>query len=221
MMKNNIILFMTKQMKKFLSLCGMLGSILFVAVFTLEGRLRPGYDPRSMYISALSLGPRGWVQIANFILLGLLLILFIRALAAMFKGIKTAHGGIVLMTIVACLYLISGPFVMDPTGTPTAQSTVHGLIHGIAGGIVFLLMAIIPFTFLKTFKNAPEWRPFRGWTLAFAIFLAIACLFFTAASKSPTLQVTFDGWFGLIQRTALVPYMVWVFLFAWRAYRQT
>jgi len=38
---------------------GMLGPALFVGVFTLEGWLRPGYAPKAMYISALSLGPRG------------------------------------------------------------------------------------------------------------------------------------------------------------------
>ena len=206
-------------MKKLAAICGMIAPALFVLVFSLEGRLRPGYDPRGMYISALSLGPRGWIQMTNFILLGLLLFVFTRVLAAEFKGVRSARGGIVLMTIVACLFFISGPFVMDPTGTPTAQSTVHGLIHGIAGGIVFLLMAIIPYTFLHTFKNDPRWRPIHGWTLASALFLTAACLFFTVTSKSPALQVTFEGWFGLIQRTALVPFMIWVFFIAWKMLR--
>jgi uncharacterized membrane protein len=205
---------MNPKLKKLTGICGILGPALFVIVFTLEGRLRAGYDPRSMFISALSLGPRGWIQIANFILLGLLLFAFTRGLAAEFKGVKTARGGIVLLTIVACLYFISGPFVMDPTGTPTAQSSVHGLIHGIAGGIVFLLMAIIPFTFLRTFKTIEKWRSFRPWTLSFGIVLAVACLFFTITSKSPTLQMSTASWSGWIQRAALIPFMVWVFLFA-------
>ncbi len=51
---------------------GMIGSALFVTVFTLEGWLRPGYDWRSTFISELSIGPRGWVQIVNFIMLGTL-----------------------------------------------------------------------------------------------------------------------------------------------------
>ena len=51
---------------------GMLGPALFVAVFSIEGALRPGYNALSTYVSALSLGPRGWIQIANFYLFGLL-----------------------------------------------------------------------------------------------------------------------------------------------------
>jgi hypothetical protein len=201
---------------KLAALAGMIAPAFFVAVFTLEGWLRPGYDALSMFISALSLGPRGWIQISNFILLGVLLLVFTRGLALEFKGVKTARGGIVLLTIIACLFLASGPFVMDPSTGTAASTTIHGLLHGIFGGIVFLLMPIIPFTFLRTFKNDPKWRSFQGWTLAFAIFLTVACLFFTVTSKSPDLQVTFAGWFGVIQRTALVPFMIWVFLFGLR-----
>ena len=40
---------------------GMVGSALFVAVFSLEGLLRPGYDPRSTFISELSIGP-AWMD---------------------------------------------------------------------------------------------------------------------------------------------------------------
>jgi hypothetical protein len=43
----------------------MIGPALFVLVFTLEGWLRPGYDPLAMYVSALSLGPSGWIQITQ------------------------------------------------------------------------------------------------------------------------------------------------------------
>lgn len=33
--------------------------------------------------------------------------------------------------------------------------------------------------------------------------------------------IVFVGWFSLIQRTALVPFMVWIFLFVWGHIRQT
>jgi hypothetical membrane protein len=202
------------------TLAGMIGPALFVIAFTLEGRLRAGYDPQSMFISALSLGPYGWMQITNFILLGVLLLAFTFALRSEFKGVKTARGGIVLSTIIASLYLLSGPFVMDPTTGTSASTTFHGTLHGIFGGIVFLLMPICIFTFLRTFKNDPKWRSFHGWTLAFAIFLTAAVTFFTITTKPPSLQPMFGAWFGIIQRTALIPFMVWMFLFALRMYKQ-
>ncbi|NLT28963.1 MAG: DUF998 domain-containing protein [Propionibacterium sp.] len=43
-------------------LAGVIGPSLFVLVFLVEGWLRPGYDPAADYVSALSLGERGWVR---------------------------------------------------------------------------------------------------------------------------------------------------------------
>src|SRR5262249_37750539 len=80
---------------------GMIGPALFVTVFTLEGWLRTGYDPLSMYISELSLGPRGWIQIANFIVLGTLLLLFVRGVADEFREGKASSIGPVLLTIIS------------------------------------------------------------------------------------------------------------------------
>jgi len=64
------------QFRKLSAWAGILAPVIFVGVFTVEGGLRNGYDPMKMYISALSLGNRGWIQISNFIVLGLLLFIF-------------------------------------------------------------------------------------------------------------------------------------------------
>ena len=40
----------------------MIGPALFVSIFTIEGWLRPGYSACSMFVSELSLGPRGWAR---------------------------------------------------------------------------------------------------------------------------------------------------------------
>ena len=202
------------EAQKFRAWLGMIGPALFVFVFTVEGLLRPGYDWLSMYISALSLGPRGWIQITNFIVFGLLLLDFTHGVMLEFHQIRSARAGYYILAILAVLYLLSGPFVMDPTGIPTNQSTVHGLLHRIFGGLVFLLMPICMFLFLKPFKEHPGWRSYRVWTLIAAVFDAVAVIVFTVASKLPSLQPSFGDWFGLIQRIALVPFMIWVFTFA-------
>ncbi len=80
---------------------GMIGPAFFVTVFTVEGWLRPGYEPLKTYVSALSLGPRGWIQIANFILFGGLLFLFTRGVAAEFPKGKASRSGLTLLTIIA------------------------------------------------------------------------------------------------------------------------
>ncbi len=199
---------------------GILAPILFVVIFTVEGMLRSGYSALSMYISALSLGSRGWIQIVNFILFGLLLLVFTRGIAVRFAAGKTPRAGIILLMIIAALILLSGPFMMDPAGTPQDQMTLHGTVHGIFGGLVFVLMPVSIFTFLRSFRADPKWRKLYWWTLMIGIFDALAVLVFTVASKAPSLVSTFSPWIGLLQRTALVPFMLWLFIVAVTIFKQ-
>jgi len=200
--------------RRIAALAGVVGPAVFVATFTAEGLLRPGYDPLRMYISALSLGQRGWIQIANFIVLGVLLFVFARGVAAEFTAGKASRGGLLLLTLLSLLFMVSGPFVMDPEGTPPSQATIHGTIHGIAGGLVFLLMPITCIVYLRRFRADGNWQLLRRWTLVLGTIEVVGVLVFTIVSKSPVLAPAFENWLGLIQRVALVPFMLWLFVFA-------
>ena len=193
---------------------GLIGPALFVATFLLEGWLRPGYEPLSEFVSALSLGPRGWIQMTNFIVFGALFLLFTRAVAAAFPTGKASRGGLILLTIMAACYLLSGPFVMDPAGTPRDQMTIHGTLHGIFGAIVFSLMPVSCFVFLRRFREDPKWHSLQWLTLVLGTVSAIGVILLTIATKLPDTQNIFTPWLGLIQRTAIVPFMIWLFSFA-------
>ena len=211
---------LTLGQRRLAAWAGIIGPALFVAIFTIEGWLRSGYEPLSTYVSALSLGPRGLIQIANFIVLGVLLLVFTRGVAAEFQTGKASRGGPILLTTIAILFLVSGPFLMDPTGTPLNQVTVHGTIHGLAGGIIFLLMPISCFVYLRRFRADPNWRSLQWWTLALGIIIAAAVVLLTISSKLPEVQNVFKDWLGLIQRTIIVPFMLWVFIFALGLHRR-
>jgi hypothetical membrane protein len=193
---------------------GVVGPIAFILAFTIEGLLRPGYQPRGMFISELSLGPRGWIQITSFILVGICLLAFAWVVTVWFKGLQASRVGIILLAILGFLYLLSGPFVMDPAGTPTSQASLHGLIHGILGGVVFLLMPIGILSFLKPFKQKEGFQSIWVWTFVLGIFDTLAVLVFTITSKVNVLQPEFQPWQGFIQRLALIPFMFWVISFA-------
>lgn len=193
---------------------GVIAPLLFVTIFTIEGILRPGYNPMSMYISALSLGSRGWIQIINFIMLGSLLFVFTLGLSKEFTTGKASRGGIIALYILALLFFISGPFVMDPADTPASQLSVHGLIHGLSGGIVFLVMPITIFIFMRRILDEKIWQSFRIWTVLLGIIEAIGVILFTYVSKIPTDTNPFLDWLGLFQRIALIPFMIWLFLFS-------
>jgi hypothetical protein len=208
---------MKNETSKYLPLAsraGVIGPALFVAVFLLEGWLRPGYNPMAEYVSALSLGGRGWVQIVNFLIFGALLFGFTRAVAVEFPNGKASRWGLILLTTISICYFFSGPFVMDPASTPQAEMTPHGMVHGILGAIAFVLMPITIFVFLRRFRSDSKWRFLWGWTLGLGIICAAVDLYFSIISKIPILMTAQSPWIGLIQRGVILPFMIWVFVFA-------
>ena len=54
--------------------CGLAAGPLFVTAFLIQGATREGYRPSRHPVSSLALGPRGWVQAANFAVTGTLVI---------------------------------------------------------------------------------------------------------------------------------------------------
>jgi hypothetical membrane protein len=204
---------LTTNQKKSCAWAGIIAPVLFVLVFTIESFLRPGYDPMKTFISALSLGSRGWIQIANFILFGILLLLFTLGVANEFKKGKASKWGVILLAALGSCYLLSGPFVMDATGTPLSGTSFHGILHGIFGAIVFVVMPISCFVFLRRFREDPKWKGLYGWTLALGILVALGVLLMIVGIKIPTTAVYFTNWIGLIQRIALVAWMTWLFGF--------
>ncbi len=194
---------------------GMLGSALFVAVFTIEGWQRPSYDAKAMFISELSLGPRGWIQIANFIVLGILFLIFARGVAAEFHEGKASRFGPLLLTIIGFSFLVSGPLVMDPRTTPIDQVSWHGILHGIFGALVFSLSPVTCFVFLRCFRVDPKWRSMYVWTLVAAAITTVAVVLLSAATKVPTPPQVLTNWLGVIQRALIIPFLAWAFIFAY------
>jgi hypothetical protein len=193
---------------------GMLASAIFVLTFTVEGYLRPGYDPLRMYISELSLGPRGWVQITSFIIVGALLLIFAWGVKAEFREGKASRFGPLLFIVIGLGFLLSGPAVMDPVITRPDQMTTSGLLHGIFGAIVFTLIPIVCWVFVRRFQVDPKWRSLYGWTLGVAIITTAATIALSVATKPPLAPNILTEWDGLIQRFLIAPFHAWVFVFA-------
>ena len=61
---------------RFLIAGGAIGPPLFIIVLLIEGATRPGYSAWHNYGSSLSLSNQGWMQIANFLVCGLLTLCF-------------------------------------------------------------------------------------------------------------------------------------------------
>ena len=63
----------------------------FTVTYVLEGITRPGYDAGTQPISALSLGPGGWVQRVNFVVFGTLTLL---SAVGWYRGLSPGRGAI-------------------------------------------------------------------------------------------------------------------------------
>jgi hypothetical protein len=193
---------------------GLIAPILFVLIFTIEGLFRENYSPMKNFISELSIGNRGWIQIVNFLIFGFLFFVFSMGLLHEFRKLKLSLNGPILFLILASCYFFSGPFLTDPGTIFTQQKSIHGIIHGVLGALVFLLMTASSWTFLKLFKKEKEFKALKSITFLFAIILTLSLIAFTYVTKAPTHQNVFPNLNGFFQRLALIPFMIWLFYFA-------
>jgi hypothetical protein len=163
-----------------------------------------------MFVSELSLGSWGWMQITNFLITGILILLFGRGVAKQFATGKAPKVGSICLQIIGLSLIASGPFVTDPSAMFN-QYSIHGIIHGIFGAIVFSLAPVTCFVFFHPFRRDPSWRVFAGWTITIGVLLVIG-IGFLKVSQFP--QSNLFVWKGLIQRIILITYMTWILSFA-------
>jgi len=183
--------------------CGIFGPALFVTVLLVEGAMRPGYDPTYHVGSALSLGQRGGIQIANFILTGALLMGYAVGVHQRLQSRAAA----LLIGIVGLALVIAGCFTMDPmrgyppgtpTGTPT-HLTWHHQVHDSAGPVIFLAIPASCVVVARRLRGA--WRLYSFATMATG--LALLVWFVTAWNRDAANA-------GLLQRAMIVVDFSWL-----------
>ncbi len=191
------------------------GPLLFFAIATVEGGLRPGYDPVAQPISALAIGPRGWIQELNFFILTVSLLSFALVLRKELShrvGARVAPGILFLMAFGVAL---AGLFRMDPIGAPP---TLVGQIHMIAGFLVFPWMPAVMLLVARRFRKDARFRPYFTYTLGTGLFCLGTMAFFLLFVGPPGAPGRlFPGLVGLVQRLQLLPFLTWIAIIAARA----
>lgn len=183
--------------------CGVVGPVLFTVTYLIEGAIRPGYDPWREAVSALSLGPGGWVQSANFIVFGLLIACSaVGWRAALVPGVAATWGPL-LQGVVALGLIVAGLFAQDPTrgyppGTPTlTKPTGHAVVHLLATTLTLTARAAWCFVISRRFAREPGWR---GWS-TYSVATGILTIAFLAAFGVANAH---DGPAGLFERLATI-----------------
>jgi hypothetical membrane protein len=209
---------------RFLLWSGAIGPLLFVAVFLIEGALRPGYNPWRTTISTLSLTDRGWMQIANFHLFGLSTLGFAQGLKRVLRTGIASFSAPILFTIAGSGLILAGIFVTDPAfGYPAVHSrvrlpdSVHGTIHNLAALTVFLTLPAICFVMGWRFARDPAWRTWSVISkIAGALILVFFVWFSTSVSASADALSGEAVHAGLLERITSMIGCVWMSALAFR-----
>jgi hypothetical protein len=197
---------------------GLLGPVVFVAGFAVEGATRPGYSPWRHPVSQLSLGP-GWPVNVALLLVGAagLLALSIAQRRALPAGNRwtprlVATAGVALVLVAV--------FPIDPgLGYPPGQPAVHrwsGLVHGIAGTVLFAALAAAPLTLARDLRQRTDWPRWRRYSLVTGPAVAVAYAVTVVLSSLDLAGAWTNAPAGLVERVALIGGVGWCALLAAR-----
>ena len=141
---------------------GILAGPFYLTVGLIQAFLREGFDLGRHPLSVLANGAGGWVQTANFVLTGLMVlaasVAFGRVLGAKSRGMTGFLGGYGLAMLLGAVFPadpVDGFPPGTPEGMPTSISTT-GLIHFAAGALAFICLAISCFFAARVMSRRNE-----------------------------------------------------------------
>jgi hypothetical protein len=149
-----------------LLVCGAVAGPLFVTVVVAQALTRTGFDLTRDAASLLDDGPWGWIQAANFIVAGLLLI---ATAAGLRRTLRTGpgHTWIPRLLTIAGVGMVGGgvfhpgPSGGFPPGTPPGASAVAswpGVAHMVCGSAAFLALIAVCFVFARRLAASGQRR---------------------------------------------------------------
>jgi hypothetical protein len=191
---------------------GVAGAVLFTTTYLIEGATRPSYNAWQQPISALSLGPGGWIQQANFVVFGVCTLFLAGAWHEVLQGGASAIIYPLLLGLEGLASILVGFFSQDPAGYPPGTTlttlTLHGEIHIIGAFVLVGTMVLTYFVMAWHFARRLHWW---GWA-AYSVLSALLALFFMALFG---MAQQHGGDAGLFERLAVSTQPIWeVFLLA-------
>ncbi len=162
---------------------GVVSGPLFAVVAAGQILTRDGFDLRRHPISLLSLGDLGWIQIANFIVTGVLVVGCAVGLRRALGGGRGGTWGPRLVGLYGVGLIAGGAFLPDaalgfPPGTPDGTAvdlTWHGILHAVAPALAFLSLIAACLVFARRFAGNKQ----RAWAL-YSVATAVGALVLSA-----------------------------------------
>jgi hypothetical protein len=203
---------------KRLLICGVISGPFFVITFLIEGLTRLNYNWLRHPVSSLALGDFGWVQVANFIITGLLTLTYA---VGLWRALRTPGGstwGPLLVGLFAIGLLGAGIFLTDPvSGYPPGTPDLHlvyssnsARLHDLFGIPVFIGLPLACFVFCRWFARLGE----RGWAIYSVVSGFTMLASFILASMGFAQAEGLADFGGLFQRISIIIGFGWLTLLA-------
>jgi len=171
--------------------CGIIAGPLYVALGLIQMAIRPGFDITRHSLSLMSNGNLGWIQIFNFLVTGMLLVLgAVGVKQVLQSGPGSKWGPLMLglygLGLVGASIFSADPALGFPPGTPLEGNPIswHGLLHFVAGTIGFSGFIAACFIFARRFKllRQPGWA---WYSLITGILFLVSFVGIASGSKGP------------------------------------
>lgn len=159
----------TPDTTKHLLTAGIVAGPLFITVALVQAFTRDGFDWARHPTSMLSLGDLGWIQIANFVVAGLLFFACSRGIKSALRDQPGRTWAPILVGTFAVALIIAGVFLTDagmgfPPGAPAEFPAFswHGIVHSVGPTVGINALFVSFFVFARYFARQGQ----RSWMIA-------------------------------------------------------
>ncbi|TCM47799.1 DUF998 domain-containing protein [Kribbella sp. VKM Ac-2568] len=179
---------------------GIIGPVLFTATFLAQEAFRRSeYDALAEPVSALEAGPNGWIQQVNFVVFGVLTIVFALGLH---RGLRPSRAGVagpalLFLSGVGSLLAAIFPLRQDAAGV-----TYDPGGHIVAGFMFFLTSAVGLIVVSRRVAHDPRWQSLATYSLAAGIVAFVG--FLVGGGLVMPDDAPLHDWAGLYQRVLVV-----------------
>jgi hypothetical membrane protein len=179
---------------------GIIGPVLFTAAFMAQEAFRRGeYDPFAQPVSALEAGPNGWIQQLNFVVFGLLTIVFA---VGLHRGLRATRAGIAG----PALFFVSGIALLLAAAFPLREDAVGVTYdpggHVVSGFTFFLSNPLGLIVVSRRLARDTRWRSIASYTLLAGIVALVG--FVVGGTLVVPDSAPLHDWAGLYQRLLML-----------------
>jgi hypothetical protein len=187
------------------------------------GAVRDGYQPMRLPVSSLALGPRGWIQTANFTVAGVLCLAGAAGLRLASDRLASSRTGPVMVAAAGAGLIGSAAFRTDPVGgyppgTPDmpARLSRTGSAHNLTAVPVFLGLSAAAAAYSRRSWQAGQ-PGFAVYCIATAVTIPVtAALAGAGFGQSSRL----GSYGGLFQRASIITGLGWLAVTSTRGLRR-